>query len=201
MIVAGVDLNRPAVEVAPDLLGLVLRAGPCAGRIVEVEAYGGADDPASHAHRGPTARNAVMFGPAGRLYVYLIYGIHHCANVVCGPRGEPGAVLVRALTPLAGFEEMARRRPKATRPADWCSGPGKLCAALAIDLGDNGTDLAGGVVRLEAPAPAPEPEPVLRGPRVGLSVATERPWRFALDGVADVSRPRRTLRPLEPDRL
>ncbi|MEZ5226434.1 MAG: DNA-3-methyladenine glycosylase [Acidimicrobiales bacterium] len=118
----GIDLEHPAIEVAPMLLGLVLRCGERAGRIVEVEAYGGADDPASHAARGRTPRNATMFGPPGGLYVYLSYGIHCCANVVCGPEGQASAVLIRALEPIEGLAEMAVARPRAKRTVDYCNG-------------------------------------------------------------------------------
>lgn len=170
-------LEKRARDVAPGLLGWVLSVDGCHGRIVEVEAYEGASDPASHAYGGPTPRSAVMFGPAGHLYVYLIYGMHHCANVVCGPVGSGGAVLIRALAPLEGEERMWERRPRARRRTDLCSGPGKLCQALAIDRADDGCDLfAGERVSLAPPdddwldgCPA-----VVSGPRIGISVATDR---------------------------
>ena len=119
------DLARSSLDVAPDLLGLVLRRGVRAGVIVEVEAYGGEDDPASHAARGRTKRNGAMFGPPGLLYVYLVYGVHLCANVVCSPEGQAGAVLVRALMPLEGTAAMRSARPLAATDRDLCSGPGK----------------------------------------------------------------------------
>lgn len=180
-----------AVEAAPTLLGAELVVGARSGRIVEVEAYRGADDGASHAHRGPTDRNRVMFGPAGRLYVYLIYGMHWCANIVCGPEGEPGAVLVRAIEPLTGVEAMWRDRPKARRLSDLGSGPGKLCAALRIDGEHDGVDLLapGAAVQLRVGSP-PSPSRVVAGPRVGITRATERPWRFVEAGNVHVSRPR-----------
>ncbi len=161
------------------------------GRIVEVEAYQGADDPASHAFRGPTPRNGVMFGPAGRLYVYRSYGIHWCANVVCGPVDEPGAVLIRAVEPLRGIEAMWGDRPKARREVDLASGPGKLCAALGIGGHHDGVDLLArsSPARLLTGEPLP-PDRVARGPRIGISKATERPWRFAEDANPHVSRPR-----------
>lgn len=188
-------------EIAPRLLGLLLVCGERVGRVVEVEAYEGADDPASHAYRGPTPRNGVMFGPPGHLYVYRSYGMHWCANVVCGPAGEASAVLLRAVEPVAGIEAMWADRPRARRAADLGSGPGKLCAALAIDARHNGADLLDPMspVRLALPdasgGPGADPEPaseavVLCGPRVGITRAVERPWRFALAGNAHVSRPR-----------
>lgn len=184
-------------EIAPHLLGLLLVCGDRAGLIVEVEAYEGADDPASHAFRGPTPRNGVMFGRHGHLYVYRSYGMHWCANVVCGPVGEASAVLVRAVEPVAGIEAMWIDRPRARRVSDLGSGPGKLCAALGIDGGHDGADLLDprSPVRLVPPVgagpPHGAPEPVVvSGPRIGISRAVERPWRFALAGNAHVSRPR-----------
>lgn len=191
-------LEQRALTVAPLLLGMTLRAGGRSGRIVEVEAYEGDDDAASHAARGPTPRNAVMFGPAGHLYVYRIYGMHWCANVVCGEPNQPGAVLIRALEPTGGTEQMWPARPKARKRIDLCSGPGKLCAALGIDGAHDGIDLGRphGPVRLEAPRPGARPpflegdELVITGTRVGITKAAERPWRFAVDGNANVSRPK-----------
>ena len=194
------DLSRPALEVAPELLGLVLRRGDRSGRIVEVEAYGGADDPASHAYRGRTARNAAMFEAGGTLYVYLIYGMHLCANIVCGSVGDPSAVLIRALAPLSGQAAMRVHRPKVVSDRDLCSGPGKLCAALGVERGDDRSSVLGtGPVTLQAssdaePLGAPSPK-VLVGTRVGISRGTELLWRFALSGSAEVSRPRLGLRP------
>lgn len=175
--------------VAPALLGAVLRRGTTAGRIVEVEAYGGVDDPASHASRGPTPRTGSMFGPAGLLYVYRSYGIHWCANIVCGRDGVGGAVLVRALAPLDDLEEMRRRRPRARRQRDLCSGPGKLAQALGITGDDDGLDVVGGSgpVRLEV-GEAVDPEMVLSTPRIGISTAVDRPWRFLVAGDENLSR-------------
>ena len=182
--------ERPVATVAPELLGMVLACGDRAGRIVEVEAYGGADDPASHGHRGRTPRNAAMFGPPGRLYVYFTYGVHWCANVVCEPEGRCGAVLIRALAPLRAVEQMWADRPKARRERDLCSGPAKLTAALGIDGGHNGTDL------IDPNAPVTlhhgaEPPRRAAGSRIGITAATDRPWRWYVPGAPNVSRPPR----------
>lgn len=163
--------------MAPALLGALLvveRDGTrLSGRIVETEAYT-ADDPASHSFRGETARNAVMFGPAGHLYVYRSYGIHWCANVVTGPVGDGQAVLLRAVDPVEGLDEMLRRRGR-TPLAD---GPGKLCQAFGIDGADDGADLCGdGSVRILDDG-APRPIEPLAGPRVGITKAVDTPWRF-----------------------
>lgn len=183
------DLSRPAVEVAPELLGCVLKRGRHSGVIVEVEAYGAEDDAASHAYRGPTPRNEAMFGPPGGLYVYLIYGMHLCANVVCCADGVGGAVLIRALRPSSGLAGMKRNRPKATADDQLCSGPGKLTAALGIRRDDDGLDLTTGAVRLE-PGELVDQSEIVTGPRIGISKAIERRWRFALADDANVSRPR-----------
>jgi DNA-3-methyladenine glycosylase len=181
---------RAAHEVAPDLLGQVLvRTFPdgsrASVRIVEVEAYG-PDDPASHAFRGETPRNAVMFGPPGHLYVYFTYGMHHCMNVVTGGSGEGSAVLLRAAEPLEGEEEMVVRRGR-EGALDLCSGPGRLAQALAVDRRDDGIDLvAGDRLWLEA---APRVEPVAVGNRVGVH-ETSRHWRYWVDGSPFVSRGR-----------
>lgn len=160
-------------EAAPLLLNKVLVHGATAGRIIEVEAYL-SDDPASHSFRGATDRNRAMFGPPGRLYVYLIYGMYHCANVVTGADGDGQAVLIRAIEPVAGRDEMRRRRGR-TPLAD---GPGKLCQALAIDRGHDGIDLlAGGELRLADDGIAPPSHPII-GPRIGISTATDRLWRW-----------------------
>lgn len=172
-------LERDAPEVAPRLLNLILDSGGVAGRIVEVEAYTD-DDPASHSHRGPTARNASMFERPGTLYVYRIYGMHLCANVVTGAPGDGQAVLVRALVPVRGIEQMrARRRGRPDRRL--CDGPGKLCEALAVDASFDGADLCdpGGPVRLLDDGTPPPASPRC-GPRVGISSAVDTPWRFRI---------------------
>jgi DNA-3-methyladenine glycosylase len=172
-------LAGDAVSVAPTLLNKVLWKGGRSGRIVEVEAYSGADDPASHAYRGPTRRNQVMFGGPGHLYVYFTYGMHWCANVVCGPVGEAQAVLIRALAPLTGIEAMQADRPAAKRVIDLCNGPAKLCQALQITSLDNGLDLVtedGAMVVGDDGVPPPQHPG--NGVRVGISVATERTMRW-----------------------
>lgn len=183
--VVATALEGDPVEVAPRLLGRVVARRSAtdairAGRIVEVEAYRGTRDPASHAFRGPTPRTEVMFGPAGHLYVYRSYGMHWCANVVCDRDGTAGAVLLRALEPMIGIEAMWEARPKARRLRDLMSGPGKLCAALGVTGDDNGADLtgAGQVVVCDDGTPPPTGGDVGRGPRVGISKAVDEPWRW-----------------------
>lgn len=184
---------RHPLALAPELLNKVLvrqdpEQGRLSGRIVEVEAYCGGDDPASHAYRGRTARNGTMFGPGGHLYVYFTYGMHFCANVVCGPEGTAGAVLVRALAPLEPIEPLRARRSKARRDVDLCSGPAKLCQALGIDRGLDGTDLVRGpdlVLVDDGVAPPAQPR---RTPRVGIREAVDRRWRFAVPGDPNVGR-------------
>ena len=182
-------LARPSWTVAPDLLGAVLWHDGVAGQIVEAEAYGGANDPASHAFRGERPRNAVMFGPAGHLYMYFTYGMHFCANVVTGREGEASAVLVRALAPIAGIDEMWARRPRAKRDTDLCSGPAKLCQALAIDRTHDGVDVATGAGGIELRTGS-APAAVVQTTRVGITAATEVPWRWYVAGDPHVSRPR-----------
>jgi DNA-3-methyladenine glycosylase len=168
---------RDAPIVAADLLGKVLsvEAGGVvtSGRIVETEAYT-ADDPASHSFRGPTARNEMMFGRAGRLYVYLSYGIHRCANVVTGAPSDGQAVLIRAIEPIEGLDEMLRRRGR----VPLADGPGKLCEALGITLEHSGADLTGeGSIRILDDGTEPPVHP-LAGPRIGITKAVDVPWRF-----------------------
>ncbi|MCE7031351.1 DNA-3-methyladenine glycosylase [Lysobacter sp. GX 14042] len=180
--------RRPADLLAPLLLNkLLATADGRVGRIVEVEAYAG-DDPASHAFRGRTARNAAMFGPAGHLYVYFTYGMHWCANAVCGQEGEGTAVLLRALEPLAGQERMRQARPRARSERDLCSGPAKLAQALGITGTLDGVDLASGAVRILGDGVPPPGDPVVT-PRIGITKATELPWRWYVPGNPHVSRP------------
>ena len=183
--------QRPAEDVAPDLLGCILvavsaRGVRVSGRIVETEAYG-PDDPASHAFRGPTRRNHAMFGPPGHLYVYFTYGMHYCANVVTGRAGEGSAVLLRAVEPLEGIAAMRRRRSRRDL-RDLCRGPARLTQAFAIGDGDDGTDLVRGRIRIQrgpggdAGAPA-----IASGPRIGISVGRAFPWRYWIAGDRFVS--------------
>jgi DNA-3-methyladenine glycosylase len=193
---------RPVLVVARALLGRVLAhegpGGRTSGRIVEVEAYRGADDPASHAFRGETARNRVMFGPPGHAYVYFTYGMHHCVNLVTGPPGSAGAVLIRALEPLEGLDLMRRRRgvPELERLA---RGPGCVTRALGLDRRHDGLDLTRGPLVVETGSPVRDGRPVARGPRIGIRVATGKPWRFWLKGHPCVSGPRR-VRPVRTSR-
>ena len=183
------DLLGDPVDIAPWLLNKVLVRGGRAGRIVEVEAYRGALDAASHAYRGETPRTSVMFGPPGYLYVYFTYGMHWCANVVCGPDGQAGAVLVRALAPMRGLTEMRRARVAARRDRDLCNGPAKLCQALGISGADNGTDLLAPRARVRlVDDGTPPPESPAQGRRIGIRVAIEEPWRFWVAGEENVSR-------------
>jgi DNA-3-methyladenine glycosylase len=181
---------RDAREVAPELLNKVLVRGSRRGRIVEVEAYAGGEDPASHGYRGLTPRTATMFGRPGRLYVYFTYGMHFCANAVCGEEGVSSAVLLRSLAPLDGLDEMrAARGPAARRDRDLCSGPAKLCQAFGIDRALDGADLVeGDDVRIVDDGTAPPAEPG-RTVRIGISVATEHPWRWFVPGEPNLSRP------------
>jgi len=190
------------VDVAPELLGKLLVVGDRAGRIVEVEAYRGESDPASHAYRGRTARNSTMFGRAGLCYVYFTYGMHFCVNVVCGSEDEARAVLIRALAPERGLDAMrsARMARRATSPADreLCRGPANLAQALGIDRSHDGCDLlapglrsdgSGGPRLLDDRAPAPTR--IGRGPRVGVRAAgAGLRWRFWVLGDPCVSGPR-----------
>ena len=163
-----------------------------AGRIVEVEAYGGADDISSHGHRGKTKRNEVMFGPAGHLYVYFTYGMHWCSNVVCGEDGECAAVLLRAIEPLAGIEEMFQARPAARKEADLCSGPAKLTQALGITGDQNGIDLVSQKaskmmsITIHDDGTLPPKSPA-RTTRIG--VKSDLPWRWHIPDNPHVSRP------------
>jgi DNA-3-methyladenine glycosylase len=183
--------RRDARVVAPALLNkVIVRADGRSGRIVEVEAYCGGEDPASHSYRGMTARNAVMFGPPGFLYVYFTYGMHWCCNPVCGEDGEGVAVLLRAISPLSGIDAMrAARGPAARRDRDLGNGPAKLCSALGLTGADNGADLVtgeGGVWIADDGCPPPD-DPA-NGCRIGVSAAAEEPWRWWVLGDEHVSR-------------
>ncbi len=185
-------LTGPAVAVAPRLLGAVLvsEAGgeTVAVRLTEVEAYEGAADAASHAYRGRTPRTAVMFGPPGHLYCYFTYGMHWCVNVVCGTDGVAAAVLLRAGEVVEGLTAARRRRPAARRDADLARGPARLATALALGAAHNGVDLLdpGSAVRL-VDIRARRPRGVQAGPRVGITAAADRPWRYWLPDEPSVS--------------
>ena len=180
--------DRDAREVAPELLNKVLAHGDRTGRIVEVEAYVGAVDPAAHSYRGLTPRNEVMFGPPGHLYVYFIYGMHWCCNAVCDVEGMASAVLIRALAPIQGIDEMREAR-NGVSDRQLCSGPAKLCQALGIGAFLNGSDLVQGPVGIYDDGVPPPPEPTA-GPRVGITVGLEHHWRWYVTGDPNVSRPR-----------
>ena len=189
--VLGRDWYRgDSLDVAPALLNKLLVADDGrAARLVEVEAYRGQDDPGSHSFRGRTTRNAAMWGPPGRLYVYFTYGMHWCANVVCGPEGLPHAVLLRAAEPVSGTGEMlAARRARAARAGerDLCRGPARLCQAFGIGAGHDGADLVAGPYRIVDDGVSP-PSPPAAGPRVGLRAAADRPWRLWVPGHPGVS--------------
>ncbi|TXG91279.1 DNA-3-methyladenine glycosylase [Rhodococcus rhodnii] len=188
------------VQAAHLLLGGVLTVGAVGLRIVEVEAYGGDEagpwpDPAAHSYQGRTPRNAVMFGPAGHLYVYRSYGLHFCANVSCGPDGIASAVLLRAARVESGHDVVARRRP-GRRQVEWARGPGNLGASLGVTVADSGTDLLGepGHMRLALGGAAD----ATAGPRVGVTAAADRPWRFRIAGAPEVSAYRRSSRAPSP---
>ncbi len=189
---------RDPRRVAPELLGKLLvhddpaGAGRRSGRIVEVEAYCGGEDPGSHAYRGMTARNRTMFGPPGGLYVYFTYGMHWCANAVCGRDGEGVAVLLRALAPVDGIEAMVAARPRARRERDLTSGPAKLCQALGLDRSFDGADLvtADRSVWI-ADDGTPPPATPGRSTRIGLSSGQDHPWRWYVPGDPHVSGPAR----------
>ncbi len=184
-------LGGEVVGAAGALLGAVMISTvggrTTSGRIVEVEAYGGPDDPASHAavRAGRTRRNSAMFGPPGTAYVYRSYGIHWCLNVVAGPEGSPSAVLVRALEPLEGLEVMRGRRGGARALT---SGPGRLCEALGVTGAQDGRPLSDPPLVLRSGDPVPGEAVGVSG-RIGIRLASDRPWRFFLRGNPHVSRP------------
>ncbi|MCP2168177.1 DNA-3-methyladenine glycosylase [Goodfellowiella coeruleoviolacea] len=190
------ELSVDPVDAAKLLLGCVLQAdtpqGPVAVRLVEVEAYRGGDDPASHCYRGRTPRNDVMFGPAGRLYVYFVYGMHYCANIVSLTDGVPGAVLLRAGEVITGVDIARARRPSARSTAELAKGPARLTGVLGLDRAHNGINLTDPDSPLRVLAGDPVPaESIKAGPRVGVAVAMDVPWRFWVDGSPAVSTYRR----------
>jgi DNA-3-methyladenine glycosylase len=176
--------RRSVHEVAPDLIGATLLFSGVGGRIVEVEAYHHTD-PAAHSFHGLTERNAVMFGPPGYAYVYRSYGIHWCLNFVCEPKGSASAVLIRALEPTTGLPLMRRRRRLAD-PRLLCAGPGRVCQALGVTAAHNGLALDEPPFRLLARTEEPT---LLAGPRIGITKAAEKPWRYGLKGSAFLSKP------------
>ena len=188
--------DRSVHEVARELIGCELAVGETAGVIVETEAYEAAD-PACHAHVGRTARNEVLFGPPGRAYVYLSYGIHSLLNAVAESEGSAAAVLIRALEPTEGIELMRERRGNARAHADptrskdieLCSGPGKLTEALGVGLGLNGAPLDQPPFELSPPSGEWTAAEVVTGPRIGITKAAELPWRYCIKGSRFVSRP------------
>ena len=175
---------RSVHDVAPELIGATLMVGNAGGVIVEVEAYHHTD-PAAHSYRGPTPRNAVMFGPPGFAYVYRSYGIHWCLNFVCEAEGSASAVLIRAIEPTEGLAAMRRRRGLPDARA-LCSGPGKLCEALGVTIKHNGLPLDRAPFELRARAEVPE---IVTGPRIGITKAADYPWRFGLKGSRFLSKP------------
>lgn len=180
-------LERPSVEVAPLLLGSIVHSRGVSVRLTEVEAYLGELDPGSHAFRGLTRRNAVMYGEPGRLYTYFTYGMHVCANVICSPEGVASGVLLRAGEVIDGIDTARERRTTSKVDADLARGPARLAVALGITLGDNGDDLETGAVTLEL---APAPAVFLTGPRTGVSGeggSAAYPWRFWIPGESSVS--------------
>jgi DNA-3-methyladenine glycosylase len=179
--------ERSVHDVARDLVGCRLFFAGVGGTIVETEAYE-REDPASHSYVGLTERTKVMFGPPGRAYVYLSYGIHSLLNFVCEPEGDAAAVLIRALEPTTGLEEMRARRPAARSDLDLCSGPGKLTEALAVTLAENADRLDRYPFLLLGPTG--DPPAVVTSPRIGITKAVEKPWRFSARGSCFVSRPR-----------
>lgn len=185
-VVAGELLNKLLVVGSPPATGGSARVG----RIVEVEAYGGTDDPASHGHRRRTPRNDSMFGPPGRLYVYFTYGMHHCTNVAAGADGEASAVLLRALTPVSGLDEMRRARPACALDSQLCAGPGRLSLALGLDLTFDGADLVAadrGVYVVDDGVPPPMAPGVSE--RIGVSAGRDLSWRFYVPSAPGLSRP------------
>ena len=201
LILAREFFDRAAIDVAPALLGCVFEcdstAGPVAVRITEVEAYSGQTDPASHAYRRKSGRNQVMFGPPGYAYVYQIYGMHFCVNLVCQPAGTAEAVLLRAGQVVDGAEVAWSRRPSARAETQLARGPALLCQVLAIDRRFDGTDVChpDSPLRILGPGPdgPPAADTIRSGPRVGVTQAADFPWRFWIDGDLTVSAYRRAV--------
>ena len=192
---------RPTLDVARDLIGKTLyrqtQDGMTAGVIVETEAYIAAIDPSAHGYRGKTARNAVMFGPPGHAYVYFTYGMHFCLNVVTENDGVAAAVLLRALEPTVGLPLMRVRRGERIVDRDLARGPGRLCAAMALNVADNGLDLQGDALWLTETPDFPPDAPVVATPRIGITQAADWPWRFVVAGSRWVSG--RTVTPAVAD--
>ena len=178
--------SRPTIEVARALLGKVLVHGPAAGVIVETEAYLGGDDLASHSARGLTDRTRVIFGPPGHAYVYFIYGMYECLNLVCEPDGQPGCVLIRALQPLFGIERMRERRPAAKKDEELASGPGKLTLAMGITRAQNGADVTRGPLVVRDPAEKRRVD-IAVTQRIGITKCADLPLRFIVRGNRFVS--------------
>src|SRR5580698_6700997 len=176
--------GRGVLEVAPELIGATVLFNGVGGRIVELEAYRHTD-PAAHSFRGPTERNAIMFGPPGYAYVYLSYGVHWCLNFVCEPKGSASAVLIRALEPTTGLPLMRRRRGT-TDGRLLCSGPGRLCEALGITGAHSGAALNAPPFKLFART---APVEVVAGPRIGITKAVDKPWRYGLKDSRFLSKP------------
>ncbi|MGH3685762.1 MAG: DNA-3-methyladenine glycosylase [Pseudonocardiaceae bacterium] len=199
-ILARADLAVDVLPAAQLLLGCLLVAdrpeGPVVVRLVELEAYRGSDDPAAHSYRGRTARNAVMFGPPGHLYVYFIYGLHFCANISCLPEGQPGAVLLRAAEVVSDLDVARGYRPTARSDVELARGPARLATLLGLRREHNGLDVTdpASPVRLLSGDPVPA-DLVRTGPRVGVAAAQDRPWRFWVHGSSAVSAYRRQRKP------
>ncbi|WP_439674624.1 DNA-3-methyladenine glycosylase [Embleya sp. MST-111070] len=202
--------DRPVLAVAADLLGRTVvhetEAGPVELRLTEVEAYDGANDPGSHAFRGRTARNATMFGPPGHLYVYFTYGMHYCANLVCGPPDRASGVLLRAGEITTGLALARARRPTSRKDTDLAGGPARLATALALDRAQDGVDVCDPAGPIRVLYGTPPPRTAIRtGPRTGVGGGgATQPWRFHIAGDPTVSpyrahQPRkRTTKPAEP---
>ena len=178
---------RPVAQVARELLGKILAFEGVSGRIVETEAYLGEDDGAAHSARGITPRTRVLFGPPGHAYVYFIYGMYDCLNVVCEPEGIAGGVLIRALEPLAGLDQMRTRRGSARRDEDLANGPGKLTRALGIKIAHNGVDVTKGPITIHAPKQAEQFE-IATSTRIGITKSADLPLRFFIKDNPCVSR-------------